>query len=72
MVRTRRSPRNQAILWKLLGPPDRKSPVGDEVSRLETILRRPDLNARTRRQLERDLQRAKVRKLVRNNEEDPR
>ncbi len=62
-MRTRRSPRNQEILWRELGGKRPELPPVDEVAALERILAGDGLRIKTRRQLERDLARAKVRRL---------
>lgn len=64
-MRTRRSPRNQERLWRELGAPPAPKPATDPIAALERILARPGINARTRRQLERDLERARHRAAVR-------
>lgn len=63
-MRTRTSPRNQEILWRALGGP---APVKHDATSVESIERQISActNARTRRQLERDLQSAKIRRAAR-------
>jgi len=66
-MRTRTSPRNQDILWRELGGPKPKPAKRDEVEIIEAILADGDSGARfitkrTRGQLERSLQRAKIRR----------
>lgn len=63
-MRTRRSPRNQEILWRLLGgekkvilPPT----IDEQIVATEAALK-TCWNKRTRGQLERDLARLKVRR----------
>ena len=64
-MRTRRSPRNQEILWRALsGEQSAESARSDTVESIERQLA-ACTNARTRRQLERDLARAKQRAAVR-------
>ena len=66
-MRTRRSPRNQERLWRALGgpPAPKPAPAEDPVEVLRARLALSFLSPRTRRMLERDLEReiqkAKVR-----------
>ena len=64
-MRTRRSPRNQEILWRALGGPKPAPVVVDEVAAAERALAQPFLSPRTRRMIERDLIRAKQRAVAR-------
>jgi hypothetical protein len=58
-MRTRRSPRNQEILWRALsGEPPPQPQRSDTVEAIRRMLATPILNRRTRGQLERDLVRA--------------
>lgn len=65
-MRTRHSPRNQETLWRELGRRGAEPlvVVVDEVAHLERVLARDDpfMSPRTRRQIEADLARARVRR----------
>ncbi len=63
-MHTRRSPRNQAILWKALGGTPKVAAKVDTIAAAERALTQPFLNKRTRAMLERDLIRAKHRAAV--------
>lgn len=58
-MRTRRSPRNQERLWKALGGP---APIKHDSSSIESLERQLAncIGARTRRMIERELQRARM------------
>ncbi|MDP2322530.1 MAG: hypothetical protein Q8N51_00680 [Gammaproteobacteria bacterium] len=58
-MRTRRSPRNQEILWRALGGPTQPLVIVDVIAAAEHDLALPFLSSRTRRMLERDLAKAK-------------
>jgi hypothetical protein len=62
-MRTRRSPRNQEILWRELGNVT-KAPKRSKIDILESCLKNPDLMPKTRRQLEQELERARQRELT--------
>lgn len=63
-MRTRRSPRNQELLWKYLGSP-KPAPVKiDRIAADERALSLPFINKRTRRMFERDLAAAKQKAAV--------
>ena len=67
-MRTRRSWRNQDRLWRALGQegiPSLTQPKRDPIAGLEAMLAQQGLSPRTRRQLERDLARAKVARALR-------
>ena len=61
-MRTRRSPRNQEILWRSLGGHRPVRPKADDVAVIEAILGDINLAKRHRAAFERDLQRAKIRR----------
>lgn len=63
-MRTRRSPRNQEILWRSLGELPAAAIKVDPVAAAERALQQPFLSPRTRRMLERDLIHAKQRAAV--------
>lgn len=63
-MRTRRSPRNQELLWKYLGAPKQAPIKIDRVAAAERALALPFINKRTRRMFERDLARAKQKAAV--------
>lgn len=63
-MKTRRSPRNQEILWRELGGKQPKVPKIDPIVAIEHALTQPFLSPRTRRMLERDLARAKQRAAI--------
>lgn len=63
-MRTRRSPRNQEILWKALGGPKTEPVKVDPIAAAERALADPFLSPRTRRMFERDILRAKQRAAV--------
>lgn len=58
-MRTRRSPRNQKILWRALGGEPQKQPKVDEAQMLERFLPDPFISARAKRKAARDLERVK-------------
>ena len=61
-MRTRRSTRNQEILWRALGgKPEAPKPI-DEIAMLEHFIADPFTSPRARRKAERDL--AKLRALL--------
>lgn len=62
-MRTRRSPRNQERLWRALGGEAPAKPAArDRVAVVEEMLLREDLGPKLRRQLERELQREKIKR----------
>ena len=60
-MRTRRSPRNQEILWRALGGEAPKPVKVDEVAMLTRFLADPFISPRARRKAERDIDVAKKR-----------
>lgn len=58
-MRTRRSPRNQEILWRALGGEPPKKHDSTTVESLTRQLATPGLSKRSRGMIERDLERAK-------------
>lgn len=68
-MRTRRSPRNQEILWRALGAPPQAKHDATTVESLERQLA-ACMNARTRRMIERELVKARMRE-SRRHEEKP-
>lgn len=71
-MRTRRSPRNQERLWRLLGKallgptPPKAEPI-DAIAVAERALATPFVGRRTRQMLKRDLARAKAAKARRES-----
>lgn len=61
-MRTRRSPRNQERLWRELGGDVPAPAPRDPIASIEESLKLTTLNPRTRRQLERELQREKIKR----------
>jgi hypothetical protein len=68
-MRTRRSPRNQDILWRALGDPAPTKGDSTSVESLESQLAMAKANflgQRTYRQIEREIARAKMRKALKD------
>ena len=62
-MKTRRSWRNQDRLWRALGGPiESLKPI--TVESIERMLQTPGLTSRTKRQLERDMNRARIRAAI--------
>jgi len=63
-MKTRRSPRNQEILWRALGGQRPTAQEIDPIASIERSMSQPFLSPKTRRMLERDLASAKHRAAI--------